>query len=134
MAQAYVLPLESLRMADVPTVGGKNASLGELISQLSAAGVRVPGGFATTAQAYVDFLRESGLKARIDEALDRLDVDDVTALAKTGAEIRAEFEAKHPGRAWPRYDPGGMVTNLFLKPPGWRAAEGLGQPALGYPR
>jgi len=85
MAQAYVLPLESLRMADVPTVGGKNASLGELISQLSAAGVRVPGGFATTAQAYVDFLRESGLKARIDEALDRLDVDDVTALAKTGA-------------------------------------------------
>ncbi len=88
MAPAYVLPLESLRMADVPTVGGKNASLGELISQLSAAGVRVPGGFATTAQAYVDFLRESGLKARIDEALDRLDVEDVTALAQAGAEIR----------------------------------------------
>ena len=88
MAPAYVLPLESLRMADVPTVGGKNASLGELISQLSAAGVRVPGGFATTAQAYVDFLHDSGLKARIDETLDRLDVDDVTALAKAGAEIR----------------------------------------------
>ena len=88
MAQAYVLPLESLRMADVPSVGGKNASLGELISQLSAAGVRVPGGFATTAQAYVDFLQASGLKARIDEALDKLDVDDVQALATTGAEIR----------------------------------------------
>jgi pyruvate,water dikinase len=88
MAQPYVLPLESLRMADVPTVGGKNASLGELISQLSAAGVRVPGGFATTAAAYVDFLRDGGLKARIDEALGRLDVDDVAALAKAGAEIR----------------------------------------------
>ncbi|MBK7658607.1 MAG: phosphoenolpyruvate synthase [Betaproteobacteria bacterium] len=88
MAPAYVLPLESLRMTDVATVGGKNASLGELISQLAAAGVRVPGGFATTAQAYVDFLRESGLKARIDAALDALDVDDVMALAKTGAEIR----------------------------------------------
>ena len=88
MAQPYVLPLDSLRMADVPTVGGKNASLGELISQLAAAGVRVPGGFATTAEAYVDFLRESGLKARIDAALDALDVDDVEALAKTGAEIR----------------------------------------------
>ena len=88
MAQAYVLPLETLRMTDVATVGGKNASLGELISQLSAAGVRVPGGFATTAQAYTDFLVSSGLKARIDAALDALDVDDVTALAKTGAEIR----------------------------------------------
>ncbi|HMS78009.1 MAG TPA: YHS domain-containing (seleno)protein [Burkholderiaceae bacterium] len=53
---------------------------------------------------------------------------------KTGAQVRAEYEAKHPGRPWPAYDVGGMVTNLFLKPPGWRAAEGFGQPALGYPR
>ena len=52
----------------------------------------------------------------------------------TGAQIRAEWERRHPGRAWPAYDPGGMITNLFLKPPGWRAAEGFGQPALGYPR
>jgi hypothetical protein len=53
---------------------------------------------------------------------------------KTGAQIRAEWEAKHPGGRFPDYDPGGMFTNLFLKPPGWRAAEGFGQPALGYPR
>ena len=52
----------------------------------------------------------------------------------TGAQIRAQFAAQHPGRAWPAYDTGGMVTNLFLKPPGWRAAEGFGQPALGYPQ
>ena len=52
---------------------------------------------------------------------------------QTGAEIRRQFEAKFPGQPWPAYDPGGMVTNLFLKQPGWRAAEGFGQPALGYP-
>ena len=52
---------------------------------------------------------------------------------KTGAQIKAEHEAKNPGQPWPAYDPGGMVTNLFLKRPGWRAAEGFGQPALGYP-
>ncbi|HQY46614.1 MAG TPA: PEP/pyruvate-binding domain-containing protein, partial [Usitatibacteraceae bacterium] len=88
MANDYVLPLEQLRMADVASVGGKNASLGELISQLSAAGVRVPGGFATTAQAFTDFLAAGGLKARIDQALAALDVEDVGLLAKTGAEIR----------------------------------------------
>ena len=52
---------------------------------------------------------------------------------KTGAQIRAEWQARHPGGRYPDYDPGGMATNLFLKPPGWRAAEGFGQPALGYP-
>src|SRR5512137_69622 len=88
MANAYVLPLEALRMTDVASVGGKNSSLGELISQLSAAGVRVPGGFATTAQAFVDFLAASELKPRIDAALAKLDIEDVGALAKTGAEIR----------------------------------------------
>jgi YHS domain-containing protein len=51
---------------------------------------------------------------------------------RTGAQIKAEWEAKHPGRTWPVYDPGGMLSNLFFKPPGWRAAEGFGQPALGY--
>ena len=51
----------------------------------------------------------------------------------TGAQIRAQWQAAHPGQTWPAYDPGGMLNNLFLKRPGWRAAEGFGQPALGYP-
>ena len=93
MANAYVLPLETLRMTDVASVGGKNASLGELISQLSAAGVRVPGGFATTAQAFAAFLAAGGLKKRIDQALEKLDVEDVAALAKAGAEIRGWIAA-----------------------------------------
>jgi pyruvate, water dikinase len=88
MANAYVLPLEQLRMTDVASVGGKNSSLGELISQLSAAGVRVPGGFATTAQAFTDFLQAGGLKARIDKVLSGLDVNDMGMLSRTGAEIR----------------------------------------------
>jgi hypothetical protein len=53
---------------------------------------------------------------------------------RTGAQLRAEFEARDPGRPFPDYDPGGMLTNRFVEPPGWRAAEGFGQPALGYPR
>ena len=52
---------------------------------------------------------------------------------QTGAQIRSDYERRHPGQPWPRYDVGSMLTNLFLKPPGWRAAEGHGQPALGYP-
>jgi hypothetical protein len=52
---------------------------------------------------------------------------------QTGAQIRAQWQALHAGQAWPDYDPGGMIKNLFLKPPGWRAAEGFGQTALGYP-
>jgi pyruvate,water dikinase len=83
-----VIPFEQLRMSDVDKVGGKNASLGEMISQLGATGVRVPGGFATTAAAYQEFLEHKGLGARIDGALDKLDPDDVNALAKTGAQIR----------------------------------------------
>jgi pyruvate,water dikinase len=78
----------ALRMSDVATVGGKNASLGEMISQLSSAGVRVPGGFATTAKAYRDFLAQNGLAGRISERLATLDINDVTALAKAGEEIR----------------------------------------------
>ncbi|MCX8145116.1 MAG: phosphoenolpyruvate synthase [Azovibrio sp.] len=83
-----VIPFERLRMRDVDQVGGKNASLGEMISQLAGSGVRVPGGFATTAHAYRLFLGQSGLDKKIAETLDRLDVDDVNALAATGAQIR----------------------------------------------
>ncbi len=79
-------------MDDVPRVGGKNASLGEMIRELTHAGVNVPGGFATTAQAYRDFLEDSGLKRRIDEALAELDVDDVATLTATGARIRSWIE------------------------------------------
>ncbi len=84
----YVVSLDKLGNHDVEHVGGKNASLGEMISNLSGAGVSVPGGFATTAQAYRDFLDLSGLNDQIHAALDALDVDDVNALAKTGAQIR----------------------------------------------
>src|SRR5262245_50615961 len=75
-------------MGDVARVGGKNASLGEMISSLAAAGVRVPGGFATTAEAYWQFLRQDGLDRRIDAALRALDTNDVAALTATGARIR----------------------------------------------
>ena len=84
----YVVSLDKLGVHDVEHVGGKNASLGEMISNLAGAGVSVPGGFATTAQAYRDFLEQSGLNDQIHAALDALDVDDVTALARTGAQIR----------------------------------------------
>ncbi|RAI70950.1 phosphoenolpyruvate synthase [Pseudomonas fluorescens] len=95
----YVVSLDKLGKHDVEHVGGKNASLGEMISNLAGAGVSVPGGFATTAQAYRDFLELSGLNQQIHDALDVLDVDDVNALAKTGAQIRqwimeAEFPEK----------------------------------------
>ena len=86
--EPLVIPFEKLRMTDVEQVGGKNSSLGEMISQLADSGVRVPGGFATTALAYRDFLAQSGLDDRINAALDALDVDDVNALAACGAQIR----------------------------------------------
>ena len=76
-------------MTDVSSVGGKNASLGEMISQLAQAGVRVPGGFATTAAAYRDFLAQGGLAQRIEQILATLDIKDVAALADTGAQIRS---------------------------------------------
>ena len=86
--QRYVVWLETLRMGDVAKVGGKNASLGEMISQLAHLGVRVPGGFATTAAAYRDFLAQSDLDKRIRAVLDDLAVTDVTALAEVGSRIR----------------------------------------------
>lgn len=84
----YLLPLDKLDIRQVESVGGKNASLGEMIQHLSKAGVKVPGGFATTAKAYRDFLSKDDLDKRINAALDALDVDDVKALAETGASIR----------------------------------------------
>lgn len=86
--QEYVLWYQELGMHDVGRVGGKNASLGEMISNLANAGVQVPGGFATTADAFNEFLEQSGLEARIHDVLDTLDVDDVTALAEAGKNIR----------------------------------------------
>ncbi|WP_376690879.1 phosphoenolpyruvate synthase [Wenzhouxiangella sp. EGI_FJ10409] len=84
----YILWLDELGMGDLEKVGGKNASLGEMIKHLSDLGVNVPGGFATTADAFRQFLEQSGLAGRIGEALDALDADDTRALAKTGGEIR----------------------------------------------
>ncbi|HTS84277.1 MAG TPA: phosphoenolpyruvate synthase [Usitatibacter sp.] len=92
MANRYVLPLENLRMTDVASVGGKNASLGELISQLSSAGVRVPGGFATTAQAFDDFLAHNNLAESIGRIVGAVDVNDVGALSRAGAQVRAMVE------------------------------------------
>ena len=85
----HVIPFSHLRMTDVETVGGKNASLGEMLSQLTEEGIRVPDGFATTAEAFRLFLRESQLEQRIHARLSALDVEDVKALAAAGAEIRA---------------------------------------------
>ncbi len=90
---ALVVPFENLRMGDVESVGGKNASLGEMIAHLPA-GVNVPTGFATTAHAFRAFLAYAGLQTRIKDLLDALDVDDVRTLASTGAKIRALVEAQ----------------------------------------
>ena len=86
--QAWVLPFDQVRMGDVEQVGGKNSSLGEMISQLTQAGVKVPGGFATTADAFRSFIAHQGLADRIDAALTALDVDDVDELMRVGKEIR----------------------------------------------
>jgi pyruvate,water dikinase len=86
--QQRVVPLDRLGMSDLAQVGGKNASLGEMIRHLAAEGVRVPGGFATTAFAFHEFIDASQLRPRIDAALAKLDVDDVKALSRAGAEIR----------------------------------------------
>ncbi|WP_038209462.1 phosphoenolpyruvate synthase [Xenophilus azovorans] len=92
-ATALVVPFENLRMTDVEAVGGKNASLGEMISQLPQ-GVRVPTGFATTAHAFRQFLAHEGLSDKISQRLATLDIEDVRALAAAGAEIRGWIEAQ----------------------------------------
>lgn len=89
-----VLPLSDIRMADLPEVGGKNASLGEMISSLASKGLKVPGGFATTATAYREFLAVGGLADRIARMLGDLDISDVDRLAHVGAEIRALIVAQ----------------------------------------
>ena len=90
-ATALVVPFEDLRMSDVDSVGGKNASLGEMISNLPT-GVKVPTGFATTAHAFREFLAFDGLTGKINARLSTLDTEDVNALAVAGAEIRAMIE------------------------------------------
>ncbi len=84
----YVVDFDTLGMDDVERVGGKNASLGEMIQNLSKAGVDVPGGYATTAHAYREFLSQEGLADKIHDALEKLDADDLDQLAATGAKIR----------------------------------------------
>jgi pyruvate,water dikinase len=88
----HVAWLKDLRMKDLPQVGGKNASLGEMIGELSGTGIRVPGGFATTADAYREFLHTGGLDRRIAERISALDPSDVEALVRCGAEIRGWIE------------------------------------------
>jgi pyruvate,water dikinase len=95
----YIIPFEQLKNKDVELVGGKNASIGEMISSLASLGVSVPGGFATTSHAYRDFLAQDGLDGRIREVLASLDVDDVDRLAVVGAQIRGWMLATpFPGR------------------------------------
>jgi pyruvate,water dikinase len=89
----HVIPLNQLGRHDVDTVGGKNSSLGEMLRELSGLGIQVPDGFATTAAAYREFLKQGGLDARIHARLKALDVDDVVELAKVGASIRDEIRA-----------------------------------------
>ncbi|MGA2190096.1 MAG: phosphoenolpyruvate synthase [Steroidobacteraceae bacterium] len=95
----YIIPFESLRNKDVELVGGKNASIGEMIAGLANLGVSVPGGFATTSHAYRDFLAQGGLSERIRAALGTLDVDDVDRLAVVGKQIRGwMLETPFPAR------------------------------------
>jgi phosphoenolpyruvate synthase/pyruvate phosphate dikinase len=96
----YVIPFSELRMTDVASVGGKNASLGEMLSQLAEEGIRVPDGFATTADAFRDFLRDARLVERINARLDALDVDDVKALVDRGRDPRLGRGGAVSGRAW----------------------------------
>jgi pyruvate,water dikinase len=94
----YVLPLRDVSMSDLGSVGGKNASLGEMLRNLSSVGVLVPDGFATTTDAFHAFVARAGLEARLRETLSDLDVDDVSALTRAGREIRASIlEAELPG-------------------------------------
>jgi len=84
----YVVSFDAVGLADIDRVGGKNASIGEMLRSLSQLGVRVPRGFATTARAYRDFLAQGGLATRINAVLASLDVNDLNALATSGARIR----------------------------------------------
>ncbi|RPI47520.1 MAG: phosphoenolpyruvate synthase [Betaproteobacteria bacterium] len=94
MSKGYLVWLQDLRMSDIGRVGGKNASLGEMIGELAPLGIRVPGGFATTADAFREFLATNGLDKRIEGAMARLNVEDVQALARCGADVRSWIEAQ----------------------------------------
>ena len=83
-----IIGFEALAITDIDQVGGKNASLGEMIANLTQSGVQVPGGFATTAAAFQQFLQQNGLAAKINSALSELDIEDIKALAETGKKIR----------------------------------------------
>jgi pyruvate, water dikinase len=115
---AYILPFAQLTRNDVETVGGKNASIGEMIRSLSQLGVSVPDGFATTALAYRDFLAQGDLGKRINQTLASLDVDDVEKLARVGAQIRGwVLETAFPERlqrevlaAWEKMNAGGEIA------------------------
>ena len=89
---SWVIDLAALTMDDVAQVGGKNASLGELLGNLAEAGVQVPGGFATTADAFRAHLAQNGLDRRIEERLEGLDIDDIQALQSAGREVREWIE------------------------------------------
>ena len=111
----YIIPMEELTIRDVPETGGKNASLGEMIRELKDLGVAVPGGFATTATAYRDFVAQNGLADKINAVLSDLDVDDVEKLAETGAAIR------------------GWITDTPLQPLMTRLTEGRPKPGNHEP-
>ena len=96
----FLVWFDKLGIKDVPRVGGKNASLGEMISALSLKGVHIPAGFATTAEAYRYFLQQDGLDQRIYQLLDSLDIEDVTALGKAGAQIRDSIMAAQFPASW----------------------------------
>ena len=116
--ETYVIELADLGMQDVETVGGKNASLGEMISGLGSLGVTVPGGFATTAAAYRDFLATDGLDERINAVLDALDIDDIDALTSAGSQIRqwildtpmSERLMQEISKAWDRMSGGEDIS------------------------
>jgi pyruvate,water dikinase len=114
----YVIPFEKIGIGDIAVVGGKNASIGEMLQGLTRVGVRVPGGFATTAEAYREFLAQGGLDKRIAGALQTLDVDDIEKLGRTGAEIRGWIMAtpfpqgleSEVREAWTRMDAGAGIA------------------------
>ena len=112
----YIIPFEELKNKDVELVGGKNASIGEMISGLASLGVSVPGGFATTAHAYRDFLSQGGLDQRIRTALATLDVDDVELVAPARVRHRSERPARASRRAPdPRAVPVGTRRGTVLR-------------------
>ena len=123
---ARVIPFDRLRMAAIEEVGGKNASLGEMMGELAGAGIRVPGGFATTAFAFREFLAHNNLEARIAARLAALDVDDVAALARAGAEIRSWITAAALPQISARRPP-----RIVRRPHRWGAGCNVGGALVG---